>query len=339
MFSYILGIKFKDIQISFYVVALVAAGIVVLFEVMMLFTYETPRWLFGKNKEYLGIRVLKLLRGPDSHIMKEIDHIKAAVRSYSIIEQFKEFQNRSIYHPFILVLMLMFFQQFSGINAAIFYSSTIFKDAGYKTNEVAIISALSVGVTQIIATFLSVLLIDRSGRRNLLVISSIGMCVSSLLLAVFFFVDSSHVMKCDSDAPDSGCSKLQYVAILAVVIFIASFSLGWGPIPWTAMSELLPNRVRGLAASITTAVNWSFATIITLCFDYYVKLVDKFGAWGTFSVVMFFSIICIILFLPETKGRSLEEIEEHFERGSIFNVKFKHSGGRTNLPINSEVSE
>lgn len=319
--SYVLGIQFKhDVQVSFYEVALVGAGLLALFEALMLLTYETPRWLFGKNKDYLGIKVLKLLRGPDAQIMREIDRIKAALRrSYTVVEQFKEFRLPSVYRPFILTLMLMFFQQFSGINAAVFYTSTILTDAGYGGNKGNIISALAVGITQIIATSISVVLVDLLGRRVLLIASSIGMCLSSLILAIFFYLKKHH--DCDADTnPSSFCSNIGYMAIAGVVIFIASFSIGWGPIPWSSMSELMPNRVRGLAASIATAVNWTFATIITLCFTYYANAVTLKFAWGSFSAVMFLSIVFVALFLPETKGRSLEEIQEDFEQGQIFAI-------------------
>lgn len=320
-------------RVSFYQVALIAGGLIAFFEFMMLFTYETPRWLFGKNKDFQGIKVLKHLRGPDAQVMREIDRIKAVLRrSYSVMEQLREFRLRSVYQPFFLVVMLMFFQQFSGINAAMFYSSNIFTTAGFEGNKVEIISALAVGVTQIFATLLSVLSVDRLGRRVLLLASSAGMGVSSLALAVLFhFLDKQN---CTQDSDDtsmesgSSCQSISYATIGCVIVFIVSFSIGWGPIPWTSMSELLPNRVRGLAASIATAINWSCATIVTLCFSYYAKGVTPAVAWGSFAAVMVLSIFCVALFLPETKGRSLEEIQEDFEHGRIFAIRFTSRGNR-----------
>ena len=343
--SYIFGTKFGSVQIPFHIVSLVAAGILTLFEVLMLFTQETPRWLFGKNKDYQGIKVLKLLRGPDAQIMQEIDRIKAVLRkSYTVLEQFKEFRHRSVYHPFILVLVLMFFQQFSGINAAIFYTSNIFSDAGFSSDKVDLVSAMSVGVTQIISTFLSVLLVDRLGRRVLLLFSSIGMCGSSVVLAVFFYLHDSNphcntsVAATATAAPSHYCSNIGSMAVASVVVFIASFSFGWGPITWTSMSELLPNRVRGLAASISTMVNWSFATIVTLFFTKYADLVTEKFAWGTFAIIMFLSCIFVVLFLPETKGRSLEEIQEDFEKGQIFAIRIKCIGRRAGSRNPSQAS-
>ena len=339
LISYILGIKFGNTRVSFYQVALIAGGLVAFFEFMMLFTYETPRWLFGKNKDFHGIKVLKHLRGPDAQVMREIDHIKAVLRkSYSVMEQFREFKLRSVYQPFLLVVMLMIFQQFSGINAALFYSSTIFTNAGFKGNMVEIISALAAGLTQIFATLLSVLLVDRLGRRWLLLASSVGMGMSSLALALLFHFLDIHSCIPAPDDITSICKSIGFGTIGCVVVFIASFSIGWGPIPWTSMSELLPNRVRGLAAGISVVINWSCATVVTLCFGYYSKAVTPAVAWGSFAAVMLLSIFCVALFLPETKGRSLEEIQEDFEHGRILAIRFKSRGNRNRHSPNSQTS-
>ncbi len=313
---YFLGINFGGHKIHYYYTALVAAGVIALFELGMLATYETPRWLFSKNRDYEGIRVLKTLRGPQFHISNEIDGIKTAIRrTYSIVEQLLEFRRRSVLHPFILVLLLMFFQQFSGINVAIFYSSKIFTDAGYTPDKANLITFFAVGVVQVVATFVSVLLITSVGQRKLLVCSSVGMLVSSFLLGIYFFVYSNT---CNNNLNNSHCPHhIEILAILSVVVFISSFSIGWGPIPWATMSELLPNQVRSLGGSVATAVNWGFATIITLNFDAYRGKVTPEGTWWSFSFIMLLSIFFVLLFLPETNGHTLEQIQAHFETGTI----------------------
>lgn len=313
---YFFGINFRGKVIHYYYTALVAAGVVALFEVMMLMTYETPRWLFKKNMDYMGIRVLKILRGQQFHIMKEIDGIKTAIRhTYSAKEQLLEFRRRVVLHPFILVLFLMFFQQFSGINAAIFYASKIFTQVGYGVDSSNLIAFFAVGVVQVVATFISVLLINYFGRRKLLITSSIGMVASSFLLGIYFYI-YSHT--CHKVLSSTSCPHgIEYMAILSVVLFISSFSLGWGPIPWSSMSELLPNRVRTLGGSMATFVNWGFATIITLEFEPYSQFVSPEGTWWTFSLIMMCSILFVAFFLPETGGRTLEQIQKHFETGQI----------------------
>ena len=322
---------------KYWQIALIAAGFVAIFEGLMLLTYETPRWLLSKHKDKKAIQVLKALRGPNFHISKEIEKIKASVRrTYSVVEQLMAFRHRSIFIPFLLVIMLMFFQQFSGINVAIFYASHIFLEAGLSDREVNLIVAIAIGVVQVFATLVSVFLVDYLGRKVLLTVSSIGMSLSSLVLGIYFYVYNKICESClvgdpacnttvvsDSIHQHFPCNttKFGYLAVACIIIFIISFSLGWGPIPWTSMSELMPNRVRTLAGSIATFMNWTSATIITLCFKYYSRPpIDNDGAWWTFSFIMFVAIFAVILFLPETKGRSLEEIQEYFEQGHIFAV-------------------
>ena len=308
----------------------------------MLFTYRSPRWLLSKHKDRKAIQVLTGLRGPDCLISKEVEQIKASLQwNYSVLDQLMEFHHRSVLLPFILVLVLMFFQQFSGINVAIFYASLIFQEAGLSAQQIDLIVAIAIGVVQVFATLFSVLLVDCLGRRVLLTASSIVMALSSLVLGIYYYVYDNVCESCliGELRPECNISIINntihehfpcnttnfgYLAVVCIVVFIIGFSLGWGPIPWTSMSELMPNRVRGIAGSIATFLNWTFATIITFCFKFYSRPpIDNDGAWWTFSFIMFLAIVIVILFLPETKGHSLEEIQEHFEEGRIFAVSCK----------------
>ncbi len=304
------GISFSDYPVPYWMVALGVALLIFVFEVLMLFTYETPRWLFSKGDEFQGIHVLKILRGPNANITKEIDRTRHALRkTYSLREQFIEFKNRSVYFPFIIALFLMFFQQFSGINAAVFFAAPILEKMDFEPKTANLIALGAVGVTQIIATLVAVILVDFLGRRVLLLASGFGMAVSSLMFSAFFIALNIYDVNGKTIGP---------LGIVGMVFFIASFSLAWGPLPWSMMSELLPNRVRSLAGSIATLVNWTFASIVTVAFQDYQKAIHPQYAWLSFAVVMFGSIIFVLLFVPETKGRSLEEIQEHFEKGEIF---------------------
>ena len=318
----------------------------------MLFTSRTPCWLLSKHKDQEATQVLKALRGPNFPIENELEVIKASIqRSYSVREQLLEFQHCAIIRPFLLVIMLMVFQQFSGINVAIFYASHIFLEAGLGKRKVNLIVALAIGVVQISATLVSVFLVDRLGRKALLTMSSIGMFLSSLGLGIYFYFYDSVCESClfgdpacnltDSIHQHFPCNttKFGYLAIVCIIVFIISFSLGWGPIPWTSMSELMPYHVRTLAGSIASFTNWSFATIITMCFKYYSRPpINNDGAWWSFSFIMFVAIFAVILFLPETKGYSLEEIQERFRQGHIFAVSCL-SKQRPGMPPSSIAGE
>ena len=328
-------------NLHYYNIALVAAGVVVVFEILMLCTYESPRWLFKRAIGQKGIRksetekeanrILNTLRGPNYDVPREIRGIKRALdKNLTLVEQFVQLKHHSVYIPFILVLFLMFFQQFSGINAAIFFTAPIFLQA-YVPLPPTLVALLAVGVVQVVATVVSVLVVDWRGRKQLLVVSSIGMCASSALLGAYFFILKNWCHDYFGTKPPHAeytfCNNpgLGAIAIVGVIIFIVAFSLAWGPIPWTSMSELVPGRVRSLCASIASMVNWSFATIITACFQPYSKAVKPMFAWWTFSIVMFVSIFFVVIFLPEAKGHSLEQIEDHFENGKIIAITCKCS--------------
>ena len=312
---------------TYFHVSLVILGLIVLFEVLMLFTCETPRWLYTRKRDLEANKNLNFLRGPKANIQKEIQGIQMALQNrqkLSIKEILLEFKSRSVYQPFLLVLMLMFFQQFSFVNAAIYYSATIFQSAGVA--NASLVSALSIGGVQIVATIVAVILVDLLGRKVLLIISSAGMSLSSFVLGVQFLITDSI---CDGTTGSKTTSNhavcqnnLGWLAIAASVAFIVAFSIAWGPIPWLMMSELLPLRVRGLAGSIATFANMGFAAIVTAVFQSYVKAVTQKIAWWSFALIMLASIVLVILFLPETKGHSLEEIEEYFKQGHLLSPQF-----------------
>ena len=301
----------------------------------MLFTYESPRWLFSKHKNKKAIRVLKVLRGPNFHIKEEVEKIRASFQgTHSVLKQLKEFRYRSVLVPFLLSIMLMFYEGFSGVNAAFFYASHILQEAGLNKHEVNLIVAISIGLVQVIATLVSVFIIDYVGRKLLLTLSSIGIALSCLVLGGYFYVYDNVCDGCLGGDPMCNFSNINntvheqfpcnttqfgYLAVVCIVIMVISYSLGWGPVSLTSISELMPNRVRSLAGSFAIFSHWVIDFIIALCFKYYSRPpIDNDGAWWTFSLIMVSAIFMVILFLPETKGHSLEEIQEHFEKGHIF---------------------
>ena len=315
---------------------MIAIGIVVIYEFLALIIYESPRWLLSKQKEQKAFLALKGLRGPNFHVSDEIEHIKATFQhSYSILEQLKEFRQRSVIIPFLLVVMLLIYE--SGIYIALFYAAQIFIEAGLGEQHVNLISTIAIGAVQMVATLLSVVFVDCLGRKFLLTLSATGMALGSLVLGVYFHVYDNVCESClvgetncsniivlnDTVHQYFPCNTTQfgYLAIACIVVLIVSFSLGLGPIPWIALPELMPNHVRTLAGSFAVMINWITNFTITFTFKLYSRPpVNNDGAWWTFSLVMFSAIFVVILFLPETKGRSLEKIQEHFEQGRIFAI-------------------
>ena len=225
----------------------------------------------------------------------------------------------SLYKPLIIGSMLMVFQQFVGVNAVLFYDSEIFSSAGFTSPDYV---SLLVGGSQVVATAIGCLIVDRTGRKRLLFYGGIVMGVTLLLLGVYYdlaSIDSNPAKKVSIFGKYSHTvpeDQISWMAILSVVIFIVMFSLGWGPLPWVLMSEIFPPRARGLACGMVTLVNWTSVFVITKAFPQMRKSLSLQGTFWFFAFCSFMSVLYTLFFVPETKGKSLEEIELIFNRGA-----------------------
>ena len=204
-----------------------------------------------------------------------------------------------IVKPLIISIGLMVFQQCSGINAVIFNAATIFEDAGFTDSKLV---TISVGLIQFVGTGLACLIMDKAGRRILLLIMAVGMCVTLVGLGFYF----------------EAASKILWLSILCIVLFNLSYSVAWGPVPWLVMSEIFPLRARGPASSIATLSNWLLAFIVTKTFPTMQARLTVPGTYWFFGGWCFLGFVFVYFLLPETKGKPLEEIEALF-------VKTKHS--------------
>ena len=278
---------------------------------------ESPRWLISFGKNMVAGKVLAWLRGPDFDVNQEQMEIEAQLASeekLTLLEQLRTFSTRPVFHPLILAMFLMFFQQFSGINAIIFNGQSIFEQAG--VSNAAVVTAISIGAVQVVATLVGVILTDIVGRKILLSIGGITMSVSLVVLSVYDFLKNEPYCHPDANPPDSKCKdNLQPLAITAMMFYIVGFSIGWGALPWLLASEIIPLRVKGAGVGIATCFNWICATIVLLSFGSYQDNVEPWGAFLTFAIICFLSVIFVLVFVPETKGKTLEEIESHFNHG------------------------
>jgi len=233
--------------------------------------------------------------------------------------------------------MLMFFQEFSGINCILFYCAYIFQLAGiglkrFKPEDLvnpdtvmtairnnAKLCALFVSGTLFVFTGISCFLVDRFGRRKLFLFGSAMMSLALLYDGIysyefqFFNDDIENYLLTASDVP----SKL---ALFSTLFFIAAFSIGWGPLPWLLMSELFPIKTQGVATSIVTSANWLFVFVTTSSFCLVVESVKPYGAFWTFTGVTVLGFFFVLFFLPETGGRPLEDVSELFIRRRIVHV-------------------
>ncbi|KAA0041603.1 hypothetical protein IC582_007375 [Cucumis melo] len=270
----------------------------------LFFIPESPRWLakMGMTEEFETS--LQVLRGFDADISIEVNEIKRSVATTTkrTTIRFAELKRRRYWFPLMIGIGLLMLQQLSGINAVLFYSSTIFAAAGVKSSNVA---TCGLGAVQVIATAVTTWLVDRAGRRILLIVSTAGMTFSLLIVSVVFFLKD---LTSETSSLYNILSILSVVSVVALVVF---FSLGLGAIPWVIMSEILPINIKGLAGSMATLANWFIAWLVTMT----ANLLLEWSNGGTFAIYMLvsaFTMAFVILWVPETKGRTLEEIQFSF---------------------------
>ncbi|KAB1214567.1 Sugar transporter ERD6-like 6 [Morella rubra] len=267
----------------------------------LFFIPESPRWLakMGMAEDFEAS--LQVLRGFDTDISIEVNEIKRSVASTSkrATIRFSDLKRKRNWYPLMIGIGLLVLQQLSGINGVLFYSSTIFESAGISSSNVA---TFGLGAIQVIATGITTWLVDKAGRRLLLVVSSTGMTLSLLLVAIAFYLE-------DMVSEDSQLySIFGILSLVGLVAFVITFSLGLGPIPWLIMSEILPPNIKSLAGSIATLANWLTSWAITMT----ANLLLSWNSGATFTIytlVAAFTVVFVALWVPETKGRTLEEIQ------------------------------
>lgn len=260
----------------------------------MYFMPSSPRWLIKQGKIELAEQVLKKLR-THSDIQPEIDDIQATLRTEdNAINIFTSPKVRSV---LIIGALLAIIQQVTGINVIIYYSATIFKMAHVGSDSHAILAAVYVAIVNVFFTVISMLLIDKLGRRKLLLTSLFGMIIGLILLAVFFMLPRLS-------------ADLSMLTLVAVFVYIASFAVGLGPIFWLLTAELFPLEVRGKCISVVVLLNWLFNLIVGVSFLSIVDAISIAGSFWLFAALSVFSVIYIYKKVPETKGKTLEQIQK-----------------------------
>jgi SP family galactose:H+ symporter-like MFS transporter len=210
-----------------------------------------------------------------------------------------------LFSPMVLPVLfcgiaLAVIQQITGINTVIYYAPTIFQAAGFQSAQSSIIATAGVGLVNVLMTIVSIPLLDRVGRRPLLLTSLAGMTVSLAALGLGFAI---------------GGEALKWVGLLSLAVYIASFAIGLGPVFWLLISEIFPLSVRGQGASVATMANWLANFAVSLTF---LSLLNALGSTWAF---LLYAALCVVgiwfcfRFVPETKGVPLERIERNLRAG------------------------
>lgn len=286
----------------------------------MIFLPETPRFLIQNGRENEGITILKKIEEPGL-IKDSIAKIKQDI-SISGKSNWKELLMPHNKMPLFIAIGIMCVQQLVGINSIIYYAPTVFLSAGFDGPRAAITATISVGIINVLATVITMFLIDKIGRRKLYFIGLTGMAISLAALgATFLFKDNLGVYA-------------KYAAVASSLLYVGFFAGSLGPLGWLIISEVFPLKVRGLGMSIGAFSNWFFNAIVTFTF---LKLAwaltspgmeiasagesglspNPAGSFFIYSIVAIAGIIWGYKYIPETKGKSLEEIENHWKSGKM----------------------
>jgi len=300
--------------VTYYWLALVPLGIIPLFLILIKPLQDTPRWLVSKGRRMEAGRALLWLRGNRYKIVEEQRQIEKSVKNSSskgLLKGLLEFRKKACFHPLLVAIALMMFQQYSGINAVIFYSEEILDEIKSITNP-RVVATLAVGGVQVIATVVGVVLADIAGRRKLLITGAVAMSISMATLGLYYFFNSEPY--CNPETASKCKDNLTWMALISLMLYIIGFSIAWGALPWVIAAEIIPLYVRGPGIGISTFVNWSSAAVVTGLFKEYVKLVRIWGAFWSFSIIMLLGAVFTFIFVPETKGKTLEEVEKFFNK-------------------------
>ncbi|XP_057894319.1 solute carrier family 2, facilitated glucose transporter member 6 [Melospiza georgiana] len=300
----------------------VAGEVPVLAMVLLLcFMPNSPRFLLSQGKEEEALGSLCWLRGQDTDYAREYEQIKDSVRKQSRRVSCAELKDPFLYKPILISGLMRFLQQLSGVTCILVYLQPIFK----KTSVIlkAEYDAALVGLVRLSAVVIAAVSMDKAGRKILLFVSAGVMLVSNLTMGLYIhFEPASHngtlantTLASSANLPAEPTNYITLIPLLATMFFIMGYAMGWGPITWLLMSEILPLKARGVASGLCVLVSWLTAFTLT---QFFLPVVNSFGLEVPF---LFFAVISAgnILFtgccVPETKGRSLEQIEAFFRTG------------------------
>jgi MFS transporter, SP family, galactose:H+ symporter len=267
----------------------------------MLVLPESPRWLAGHGRMQDAEAVLRHLRGA-ADVTDELSNLRTDLaREGGQLASASELLAPRLRRPLIIGIGLAMFQQITGINTVIYFAPTIFQSAGLSSAATSILATAGVGAVNVIMTIVSIQLIDRLGRRQLLFWSLGGMALTLFVLCIAFNAGAS--------------GQLAWIAVGSVAAFVGFFAIGLGPVFWLLISEIFPLALRGRAMSLATVANWVFNLAVSATFLNLVGAVGSAGAFLVYGVLSLVALAFVALMVPETKGRSLEQIEAALEEG------------------------
>jgi SP family xylose:H+ symportor-like MFS transporter len=271
-----------------------------LFIILLFFVPETPRFLVLNNKEDKALKVLNKIAGKED-AAKILEEIKSTLHEHNA---------PWLSYGFLIIfvgIMLSVFQQFVGINVVLYYAGNIFRNMGASTDS-SLLQTIIIGSVNLVFTVLAIVTVDKFGRKPLMIIGSVGMAISMIALGTTFYVGGSALSQTGG-----------LVALIFMLTYTAAFAMSWGPVCWVLLSEIFPNSIRG-AMSIAVAAQWIANWVVSLTFPIMndnVFLTAKFSHGFSFWIYGVMGIISAVFMwklVPETKGKTLEEMEKLWKK-------------------------
>lgn len=281
-----------------------------LFLVLVFFIPETPRFLAQRSQDQKAMKVLSRINGEE----------KAKQILSDIKESFKTTtKSGKLFSYGVVVIMIglaiAIFQQMIGINVILYYAPEIFKDMGAET-DASLLSTIYVGIVNLIFTVLAIMLVDKIGRRPLLIGGATIMAIAMITVGMIFYFGLSQTIVNGEAITQFTNKPMAIIAFIFILVFIAGFAISWGPVAWVLLSEIFPNKIRGQAMALATASLWISNWIISWTFPIMNNssfLIDKFHhgfSYWIYGAVGVLAALFVAKFVPETKGKTLEELEK-----------------------------
>lgn len=269
----------------------------IVFLCLLFFVPKSPRWLMMKGLEDKAVVIIEKITGDAIKTREEVTSIKASLEGGHKGKLFS--YGKTVV---FIGIILSIFQQFVGINVVLYYAPEIFRNMGSAT-DTALLQTIIVGIINISFTVVAIFTVDKFGRKPLQIIGSLGMAVSMVTLGMSFYLE-----------------QMGMLALVAMLCYVASFAMSWGPICWVLLAEIFPNKIRGQAMAIAVAAQWISNYLVSWTFPMMDKstfLVENFHhgfAYWIYALMAVLSAFFMWKFVPETKGKTLEEMEQLFHK-------------------------
>jgi sugar porter (SP) family MFS transporter len=275
-----------------------------LFLIALLFIPESPRYLMMVGRKELAVRVLTNLYGQETALIKR-DEIEASLATDKHQPKLSDLidKSKNKLRPIVWVgIGLATFQQLVGINVVFYYGAVLWQAAGFNESDALLINIIS-GLVSIIAVFITMYFIDKIGRKPFLLVGSVGMTVT-LFTMVYAFVKAQTGASGNLELGGQGI-----VALVAANAYVFFFNLSWGPVMWVMLGEMFPNQIRGSGLAVSGFVQWIANFLITWSFPIMLTGVGLAGAYGFYAICALVSVVFVFMFLHETKGKELEDMQ------------------------------